>query len=132
MSYYVDNLWEFQNARKIFKAKLDIAYRNCDLPEFVYQYCQWIISDGNNPLANMFWLDYNNAINLHQLRKCQSRLHSTAPGTVKQAFPALSYILTELIPTAAAFIGSFENSMWYLVVFAMLMLTGVVFDRKAG
>ena len=33
---------------------------------------------------------------------------------------------------AAAFIGSFENSMWYLVVFAVLMLTGVVFDRKAG
>lgn len=32
---------------------------------------------------------------------------------------------------AAAFIGSFENSMWYLVVFAILMLTGVAFDRKA-
>ena len=109
MSYYVDNLWELRKARKIFKAKLDIAYRKCDLPEFVYQYCQWIISDGNNPLANMFWLDYNNAINLHQLRKCQSRLHSTASETAKHAFPALSDILPELIPTAAAFIGSTAN-----------------------
>ena len=109
MSYYVDNLWELRKARKIFKAKLDIAYRKCDLPEFVYQYCQWIISDGNNPLANMFWLDYNNAINLHQLRKCQSRLHSTASETAKHAFPALSDILPELIPTATAFIGSTAN-----------------------
>lgn len=98
-----------RKARKIFKAKLDIAYRKCDLPEFVYQYCQWIISDGNNPLANMFWLDYNNAINLHQLRKCQSRLHSTASETAKHAFPALSDILPELIPTEAAFIGSTAN-----------------------
>ena len=57
----------------------------------------------------MFWLDYNNAINLHQLRKCQSRLHSTASETAKHAFPALSDILPELIPTEAAFIGSTAN-----------------------
>lgn len=112
MPYYLENLQEFRNARKIFKTRLDIAYRNRDLPEFIYQYCQWIISDKENPLANMFWLDYNNAINLHQIRKHTSRIKGTGAGR-DQTMPPLSDILSRLIPTAAVFIGSTpETHKW--------------------